>query len=400
MTLANPYPNGLVQPTGNSLGALSGIGQPITVLSPGAQSAGYVQEYSFEIQRQVPHGFVLSLGATGSHGIHLLESGQNIDQLNPALFPTAQAAVKASASVTNPFHSSGGVGTIGTPTVSPIQLLLPYPEYTSVSLANSGTGSSRYYGFYFRAQRRFSNGLSMLASYTWSRSMDNLIGVNTAGASQIASVAGPQNAYNLNAERSLSTQDAPNRYTSAVTYELPFGHGKPFLHASRVTDWFVGGWSANSIITIQSGFPLSITQTNNNSIFGASHQRPNASGVDPSTSGSVDSRILDGLNPAAFNQAPAYTFGNISRFINGRGPSLFDVDFSLFKSFTIRERVKAQFRAEALNATNTVYFGNPVTTSTVRLLARLQVRSITPDWCSWEFALPFSGSPVEDHHDA
>jgi len=245
--------------------------------------------------------------------------------------------------------------------VSPIQLLFPFPQYTSVSLGNADTGSSRYYGVFFRAERRFSQGLSVLASYTWSRSQDNLLGVNTAGASQIASVSGAQNAYNLNGEWSLSTQDAPNRFTTALTYELPFGKGKPFANSNAILNWIVGGWTANAVGIVQTGFPLSITQTNNNSIFGASYQRPNATGVDPATSGSTDSRILDWLNPAAFTQAPAYTFGNISRFINVRGPGLYNWDLSLNKSFTIRERIKAQFRAEALNATNTVEFANPVT---------------------------------------
>jgi hypothetical protein len=104
-----------------------------------------------------------------------------------------------------------------------------------------------------------------------------------------------------------------------------------------------------------------VTQTNNNSVFGASYQRPNATGVSAATSGSTDDRINDWLNPAAFSQAAAYTFGNTSRFLNVRGPGLFNWDVSLNKGFVIRERFKAQFRAEALNATNTVYFGNPVT---------------------------------------
>jgi trimeric autotransporter adhesin len=78
-----------------------------------------------------------------------------------------------------------------------------------------------------------------------------------------------------------------------------------------------------------------------------------------STSGSVDGRISDWLNPAAFSQAARFTFGDISRFLNLRGPSLFDWDLSLFRSFSIKERIKAQFRAETFDATNTVYFGNP-----------------------------------------
>jgi hypothetical protein len=363
-TLANPYPNGLLQPTGNTLGGLSGVGQGITVFSPTAGSAGYVQEWSLEVQREVPQNFVLTVGTLGSHGLHLLESGQNIDQLNPSLFALAQAEVKATPSVPNPFYGNGGVGTIGTPTVSPIQLLLPYPQYTAtsgVSVSNADTGSSLYYAFFFRAQRRFSNGLSLLASYTWSRSKDDLTGVSLAGASGIANVAGPQNAYNPAAEWSLSTQDTPNRFTTAITYELPFGKGKQFLTSNGLLNWIVGGWSANAVSTIQNGYPLSVTQTNNNSVFGGSYQRPNATGVAPATTGSADDRIGDWLNPAAFSQAPAYTFGNISRFLDVRGPGLFNWDLSLNKSFAIRERYKAQFRAEALNATNTVYFGNPVT---------------------------------------
>ena len=360
-TINNPYPDGLLQPTGNTLGALSGVGQGITIFDPQTRSAGYVQEYSLEVQREIPSGFVLSLGALGSHSLHLLQNGQNIDQLNPGLFATAQTQLAAHSSVANPFYGNGGVGTIGTATVSPVQLLLPYPEYTSVSLSTSGTASARYYSFYFRAQRRFSNGLSVLASYTWSRSNDNIIGLNTAGASQVASVSGAQNAYNLPAEWSLSTQDVPNRFTTALTYELPFGKGKQFLANSRALDWVLGGWSANAFGVIQTGYPLSVTQTNNNSVLGASYQRPNATGVSPITSGSTDDRINGWLNPAAFSAAPEFTFGNTSRFIDARGPGLFNWDLSLFKTFAVHERFKAQFRAEALNTANTVYFGNPTT---------------------------------------
>ena len=361
-SLSNPYPNGLLQPTGNTLGGLSGVGQPVTVFSPSAQSAGYVQEYSLEVQRELPSNFVITLGALGSHSLHLLESGQNIDQLNPSYFPLGSALTQ---SVANPLYGNGGVGSVGTPTISALQLLLPYPQYTSLTLANSDAGSARYYSFYIRAQRRFSNGLSLLASYTWSRSMDNLLGVSTAGASQVAAEAGAQNAYNLNGEWSLSTQDTPNRFTTAITYELPFGKAKPFLNTnSRVLNYAVGGWSVNAFSVIQTGFPLLITQPNNNSVIGATYQRPNATGISPETPGSTDQRLNDWLNPAAFSQAPRFTFGDISRFINVRGPGLFNWDLSVFKNFSVTERINAQFRAEAFNATNTPYFGNPNTTFT------------------------------------
>jgi hypothetical protein len=260
-------------------------------------------------------------------------------------------------------YGNGGVGTVGTANVSRLQLLLPFPQYTQVLLSNSDTAGSRYYSFYLRAQRRFANGLTLLTSYTWSRSNDDVLGLSTAGASNIAA-ASAQNAYNLGSEWSPSTQDVPNRFSAAITYELPFGKGKPFLKGNGVLDWVVGGWSVNVFGVVQNGFPLSVTQPNNNSVLQASAQRPNATGISAATSGSADQRIYGWLNPAAFSQAPEFTFGNVTRFLDVRGPGLFNWDASIFKSFSIKERLRAQFRAEALNLTNTVQFGNPGTTYT------------------------------------
>jgi len=366
-SLANPYPNGLVQPTGNSLGALSGIGQGITIFAPNSRSAGYVQEYSFEIQRQAPAGIVLSTGFIGSHSLDLNDIGQNIDQLNPSFFSLGNAAL--TKSVTNPFYgiANVGVGSLGNKTVSQEQLFLPFPQYTSVALNNSDLGRAIYYSLYVRAQRHLANGLTALASYTWSRNETDVLGVSGAGASGITSISGAQNAYNLAAEWGLATQDVPNRFTSAITWQLPIGRGRRFLQNSRALDYAVGGWQANVTNIVQSGFPLDVSQTNANSVIGASFQLPNATGISPQTSGSVDSRLggsngaTGWLNPLAFSQAPVLTFGNLSRFLNVRGPALYNWDVSLFKSFSVRERVKAQFRAEALNATNTVQFGNPGT---------------------------------------
>jgi hypothetical protein len=362
ISLSNPYPNGLLQPTGNSLGLESGVGQAITVFSPSAGSAGYSQHYSLEIQRQIPAGFVISVGTLDSHSDHLLQSGVNIDQLNPSYYSMGVSAL--SKGVANPLYGNGGVGTLATAKVSQAQLLLPFPQYTSVSVSNASTAAALYYSFYVRAERRFSNGLSILASYTWSRSLDDITGASAAGASNIVQVAGPQNAYNLNGEWSLSTQNVPSRFTMSATYELPFGKGKKFLTGGNVLNYVVGGWSLNTFGIIQSGFPLQVTQANANSLIGASYQRPNATGVSAATSGSTDSRLNDWLNPAAFSVAPELTFGDVSRFLNVSGPGLFSIDVSVFKSFTIRERIKAQFRAEALNSTNTPYFGNPGTTIT------------------------------------
>lgn len=361
-TLANPYPNGLLQPTGNAAGGLSGIGQAITVPDSGTRSAGYVQQYSLEIQREAPAGIVITSGLLGSHSVGLLAQGVNINQLNPAYFPLGSAL---SQGVSNPMYGNGGTGTVGTPTIPRAQLLMPFPQFTSVALSNYGAAGARYYSFYVRGERRYNNGLSLLASYTWSRSMDNVVGQSLPGTAQVTSASGAQNAYNLSGEFGLSTQDVPNRFTTAITYELPVGRGKHFLRNAGALNWVVGGWSANVVGALQTGYPLAITQPNNNAVTGAGSQRPNAvAGISPKTSGSTVQRIDGWLNPAAFSQAPAFSLGNVSRFINVRGPNYRNWDVSVFKSFVFSERFKAQFRAEAMNATNTPYFGNPNTTVT------------------------------------
>ena len=190
-SLSNPYPNGLLQPTGNSLGLASGVGQGITVFSPSANSAGYSQHYSLEIQRQIPAGFVISVGTLDSHNTHLLQNGVNIDRLNPSYYSLGVSAL--SQGVANPLYGNGGVGTLATAKVSQAQLLLPYPQYTSVSVSNANTAASLYYSFYLRAERRFANGLSILTSYTWSRNKDDITGASAARNQQHrAGSPGPQ----------------------------------------------------------------------------------------------------------------------------------------------------------------------------------------------------------------
>ena len=124
----------------------------------------------------------------------------------------------------------------------------------------------------------------------------------------------------------------------------------------------MGGWSFNAIGVYQSGFPLQITQsTNNNAVFGYASQRPSATGISPVTRGSLESRLSNYINKNAFSTSPQGTFGNISRALDMRGPGQANWDVSIFKSFSILEKFKGQFRAEALNAFNTPMFAAPNT---------------------------------------
>ena len=127
-------------------------------------------------------------------------------------------------------------------------------------------------------------------------------------------------------------------------------------------NYVAGGWSFNSVGIFQTGFPLQISQaTNLNSPFGYASQRPNATGVSAATSGSLEDRLGGYINPAAFSQAPIGTFGNVARTISLRGPGQVNWDVSIFKDVILKEKLKCQFRMEALNATNTPLFAAPST---------------------------------------
>src|SRR5205085_12586601 len=103
-------------------------------------------------------------------------------------------------------------------------------------------------------------------------------------------------------------------------------------NANKLTDLAVGGWQVNFTSVYQTGFPLAIYQsTNNNAVLGTGVQRPNATGASPSVSGSVESRLNNYINPAAFSPAAAYSYGNLARTIPYRGPGMKNWDSSLFK---------------------------------------------------------------------
>lgn len=359
-TLANPFPNGLLAPAGNSAGLLSGIGRAVDFYWQDAR-AGTVHQFSFDVQRELPGGVALALGYVGSRSNHLAPSSTgataaNLNQLDPKYLPLGSELLQA---VPNPFFGRGGEFAIGSRTVARNQLLRPHPQFGNVNALYYDFNHARYDSFAMKAQKRFSAGLTFLSSWTWSRNYDASFGSGNTFTNIPATA--PQNVYDIDAEYGLAIVDTPHRFVTTVTYELPFGRGKALLASHRVLDYAVGGWQINAVSTFQSGFPLAIVQQNLNSALGMGVQRPNATGVSPEREGSVQDRLDDYIHRAAFSQAPQFTFGNLSRTIPMRGPGQANWDLSLFKTFTIGENYKAQFRAEAMNALNTPIFNGPET---------------------------------------
>ncbi|MDX1979087.1 MAG: hypothetical protein SFV51_02375, partial [Bryobacteraceae bacterium] len=188
--------------------------------------------------------------------------------------------------------------------------------------------------------------LSLLLAYTFSKLIDN----NTGDGGNNFSESGDnsvRNWDNLAAERSVSSNDLPQRLVLSTSYELPFGKSGHWLYRG-----VAGGWQLNGILSFQSGNVIAVFQ--NGTAFGSS--RPDAVG-DPSLPGAS---INGWLNRAAFANSPAFTFGNVARNLpRTRSDGHNNLDLSMMKSFGIREGIRLQFRAEAVNFTNTPTFGNP-----------------------------------------
>lgn len=394
--LSNPFPSGLLQPTGNTLGPLTGLGSSLTGSSTYAFTTGLqdfhkrfplVEQYSLDIQQEMPLGVMMRVGYFGAHARNYANY-TNINQLSDATMATyapggANYGTSLATKVANPFYAKtiGGLpstGVVSTTTVAQGQLLLPFPQFGSVYELES-SGYSNYNSLVVKAEKHTTKGLTLLTTYTWASNWDNI----WSTGSQIYSSYGPQDAFNPKGEYARSINSIPNRATAAVTYDLPFGHGKKYLAgANRWMDELVGGWEVSDEWIDQNGVPLTIQQTDLSTTFGTTgvggtYQRPNVVGDVHSAclGGSPQGRLgsfATGfsakpayVNVSAFTPAAPFTYGNAPRMLPCRAPGYDNQNISVFKDIKLGERFNLQIRAEALNAMNTPEFAPPSQTYTV-----------------------------------
>ena len=386
--LANPFPGGFIAPSGNSLDTLTGLGSSLPLagtLSDFGRRYPLVQQYSADLQQDLPGGINLKISYVGAHSRNIANSA-NINQLpNNVLAQYASNGQALNSNTPNPLYRNTPIngynttGIIAQPNVTVGQSLLPYPQFGAVNVSLSN-GFSRYNALAVKVQKRLASGLTLLSTYTWSANWDNL----WSAGSQVYATYGPQDVYNPKAERARALNNVPNRFTMAISYNLPFGRGQRFLgNAPWYLNELIGGWQINDEWTLQNGTPLSIQQTNLSTLYGATgvggtYQRPNLVGDAHSAclSGRPQSRLGSAtvygaigqpqyLNAAAFTPARPYTYGNAPRMLPCLGPGSNNSDVSINKNFKVGERLNLQFRAEALNAFNTPQFGNPTLTYVV-----------------------------------
>jgi hypothetical protein len=266
--------------------------------------------------------------------------------------------------VANPFYGLVKTGTLSAPTVAQQQLLLPFPEYTSVSEAYANVFDSTYHALQMKVEKRFTHGGSLLAAYTFSKLMSNVASLtgwldqNSGSPGYLTSLQDPNN---LRAEKALATFDSRSRLVLSYAVDLPFGPGQRFLNgANGLEKRLVGGWSVSGIATFQDGFPIALTATGTAMAPGYG-RRPNVvAGCNKTTSGPAQSRLNNWFNVSCFTVPAAYTLGNESATDPTlRTPGINNWDFSLLKKTTITERFNLEFRGEIFNLFNRVQFGPP-----------------------------------------
>jgi len=382
VNLNNPFKFGLIQPAGNSLGLLNdvGFGANGPIRTPSWNQTPYEQSWSFGIEHELPSHILINAEYIGKKGTHLPFSGSTernflgpwVESLPVGDFNAAspcQAGLSIaclSSAVTNPFAGliSDPNSTIGSsfPQIQYYQLLRPFPQFTGVSTEPQMIANSIYHGLQLTAEKKYSNGLQLLATFTWSKSIDNASAADT-NVSWAGSFDSLQDPNKPELERSLSSFDIPYVIQFSYSYDLPVGHGRAFLgNMPRWADLIIGGWKTNGIWRISDGRPLAFFLNDGGQplpTYGS--QRPNIVGTPKRNHGSdwVDNYFADN---SVFQRPAAFTLGDARRTLGSvRSPWSFTTNLSVGKQFAIREEMNFEFRVEAKNAFNHPVFGTPDT---------------------------------------
>ncbi|HEV2383340.1 MAG TPA: TonB-dependent receptor [Terriglobia bacterium] len=425
MTLANGWPASLLPvPPFISPSTDIGEGPPAFGSFPGDGNLPYIQTWDLDLQREIPGHILLDAAYVGTKGTHLPSRLMNTNatpttalQYGPLLFskisdPSVQALAVVQGMPVDPttgLHAPfkgfqtlwGGSATLG-------QALRPYPQYTSDTVEGlsqlrdfgEDVGSSSYNALQIQARKHFSQGLSFLVSYTWSKTL-------TDAGSIFNEFSGfTQDFYNVKPEKALSLNDYPNNLVISYEYQLPFGPGKKFGNVGGLAGRTIGGWSIAGVQQYQSGAPQEVV-TGDNAL--TPYMGPNSFLMRPNIVPGVPKKsiaILTGKwnpngGPVHFDGSPctktapcttsnAYDSGavlNVAAWcdpqksptsggctggpftfnqVGGTAPPTdgsirrfpyYNEDISILKRTSINERVGVEFRADFLNIFNRTLFG-------------------------------------------
>jgi hypothetical protein len=353
--LSNPFPQGLNQPVGSSLGQRTLIGESVG----GTQFAfknPYVQSFSLDFQYEINRSTVLEIGYTGTQSRKLtFGTGRNANQL-----PTAELARGAglNQSVANPFFGMIPTGPLAGATVPLHRLLRPYPLWQNVNLPTNTPGATASFNaLVTRFNKQISGSMNLLVTYQWSKAIDN---ASEWQGWEISDTL--RDYYDLTRDRSISGHDLPHSFVAALVYELPVGRGRSVAtDLPKVADAVIGGWQISSIVRFGSGLPLGFNAPNSLGPFGFAVQRPNIANLKDLE---VDKPHPDRwFNADALTAPGQFEIGNMTRWTpNIRFGPTRHADVAVMKNFRWNERVRFQLRGEFFNITNTPQFGRANTT--------------------------------------
>ena len=327
--------------------------------------------WSLRVQRELSPNTVLTVGYVGSHGYHELigiDANEPVPVICPAspcpaVYPTWDPSRPTSATNSPTIGFPIGSPLAGAPVPAGMYYIPAGTPKANPALANTWTwfseGTSSYNALQVDVTRRFSHGLSFRGVYTFSKVLDDGDSLNQTTAGNAPGLV--SNPYNLRADKGLGTFNVANLGVLNALYALPFGQGQKY--ANDLHGWkghLVTGWSLASIVTLQSGFPLTPQLSYNPSNNGDT-RNPVRPFLNPRFKGPVVlGKPSQWFNPAAFIAPPSASgfYGNAGRDTL-TGPGLATWDFSVLKDTAISERLQLQFRAEFFNLLNRANFNTP-----------------------------------------
>ncbi len=316
-------------------GGVANVFRPYTFANPYDRRTPYSIQYELNVQHEFSENMVVEAGYLGSVS-HRLEGLRAVNESVPAC---------------RTVNSRPGCASDPLAGLS-LQQRSPFPEFGRIQLVDNG-GNGNYNGLGAKFTRRFSKGLTFLASYTYSKSIDTSSAIRNQGNDTLF----PQNSYCRACERGRSSFDVNQRFVFSGLYDLPAGRGRSFNIENSIANAVLGGWQAGAIWTWQSGFPISMFQSGDPSNTGGLFDRPTSTGANANLPWG-DRTTGRWFNTAAFARTIDGTFGNV-----GRGTlttaGIFDIDFTLQKNFHFTEQRFLQARFESFNFTNHPNWGNP-----------------------------------------
>ncbi|MDQ2773846.1 MAG: carboxypeptidase regulatory-like domain-containing protein [Acidobacteriota bacterium] len=346
----NPFPSGVQTPVGSSLGLETALGNGASVDFPGRRIPRS-EEVSFGFQRELPGQIVLDARYSGNFTdrlrVFVWDNGTltraQLDQgvANPTLF---------NQQVPNPYYGVPGIPPSSkcgsNRTISRVTLLTPLSQYCDlIGQYNDPLGKQYYNGLEVKLNKRYSNGLSFQTSYTFSKTMQET-GYQNGWPYQDASL-----------KKQIAGSDRTHVLSVTGEWALPIGKGSKYVgtNASGVVGALINGWSANFIVSAQTGQPVGL---NTGYYYNCNHSFTPDGG--PTFNNYLYNNYSSGNKLGCWTTKPQFGLSVLPNQISTlRQPSIVNLDFAVHKDFAVRESMKLQFRAEALNMTNTVLFPGP-----------------------------------------